>query len=176
MAINLVPTSTSAIKSIQRGVASASGDITISSVNTATTTLNFFSTGASGTVAITGTVTAPTGVTDNVAVTGGTMVGYGYSAGAGSLSQTYVPRYYSAYSPRYGSYSGYTTQLVNLSGSAMTLYASGKTINAAAVTMNSQTITGGSTSLVAATNGAYLKDSTTITVTGPCRYEVIEYY
>jgi hypothetical protein len=40
---------------------------------------------------------------------------------------------------------------------------------------HSGTISGGSTTLVAGVNGAYLSNSTTLVVTGPCRYEVVEY-
>jgi uncharacterized protein (UPF0333 family) len=36
-------------------------------------------------------------------------------------------------------------------------------------------ISGGSTNLTTAQYGAYLVDATTIAVTGPCRYEVIEF-
>lgn len=176
MGVNLIPTSASPIKSIQRGVAVSAGDITITSVDTTKSFVNSFSTGASGTVAITGSVTAPTGSTSGSSISSHTLGAYAYSAGAGSDSQTYVPRFYSAYSSRYGYYSGYTPQLVNSAGSNMTLTATGQTVNAANISMNSQALTAGSTDLTAAVNGAYLKNSTTITVTGPCRYEIVEYY
>ncbi len=39
----------------------------------------------------------------------------------------------------------------------------------------SGTLSGGTTDLTAAQFGAYLVDATTIAVTGPCRYEVIEF-
>jgi hypothetical protein len=44
------------------------------------------------------------------------------------------------------------------------------------VTKPAQTITGGTTNIVAKEYGIYLSNSTTIVATGPCRYEVIEYY
>jgi hypothetical protein len=44
------------------------------------------------------------------------------------------------------------------------------------ITKPAQTITGGTTNIVAKEYGIYLSDSTTIVATGPCRYEVIEYY
>ena len=44
------------------------------------------------------------------------------------------------------------------------------------VTKPSQTITGGTTNIIAKEYGIYLSNSTTIVATGPCRYEVIEYY
>ena len=40
----------------------------------------------------------------------------------------------------------------------------------------SQTISGGTTNIIAKEYGIYLSNATTIVATGPCRYEVIEYY
>lgn len=39
----------------------------------------------------------------------------------------------------------------------------------------SQTISGGTSTLTAASHGAYLSGATTLVVTGPCRYEIVEY-
>lgn len=39
----------------------------------------------------------------------------------------------------------------------------------------SGTISGGTTDLTAAQFGAYLVDETTLAVTGPCRYEIVEF-
>ena len=36
-------------------------------------------------------------------------------------------------------------------------------------------LSGGTTTLTAAAHGAYLSDATTLVVTGPCRYEIVEY-
>jgi hypothetical protein len=44
------------------------------------------------------------------------------------------------------------------------------------ITKPSQTVTGGTTNIVAKEYGVYLSNSTTIVATGPCRYEVVEYY
>ena len=44
------------------------------------------------------------------------------------------------------------------------------------ITKPSQTITGGTTNIVAKEYGIYLSNATTIVATGPCRYEVVEYY
>ena len=49
-------------------------------------------------------------------------------------------------------------------------------VNGANVTLNSQAISGGTTALATESYGAYLSNSTTLVTTGPCRYEVIEYY
>jgi hypothetical protein len=44
------------------------------------------------------------------------------------------------------------------------------------ITKPSQTISGGTTNIIAKEYGIYLSNATTIVATGPCRYEVIEYY
>jgi hypothetical protein len=41
--------------------------------------------------------------------------------------------------------------------------------------VGTRTYSGGSTSLISASYGAYIADSTTITTTGACRWEVVEY-
>jgi hypothetical protein len=40
---------------------------------------------------------------------------------------------------------------------------------------STQTISGGTSTLTAASHGAYLSGATTLVVTGPCRYEIVEY-
>jgi hypothetical protein len=40
---------------------------------------------------------------------------------------------------------------------------------------DNRSLSGGTTNLVVESYGVYLKNSTTITATGPCRYEVLEY-
>jgi hypothetical protein len=52
----------------------------------------------------------------------------------------------------------------------------GQNTNGMNVGLNATNISGGSTNLVSATYGAYLTNSTTLTTTGPCRYEVVEYF
>ena len=62
MVISTFPAAgSSPIKSIQRGVAATSGNITISSVVTSKTQVTSFSTAASGTVSATGALSAATG-------------------------------------------------------------------------------------------------------------------
>jgi hypothetical protein len=39
----------------------------------------------------------------------------------------------------------------------------------------SNVISGGTSTLTAASHGAYLSNATTLVVTGPCRYEIVEY-
>jgi hypothetical protein len=100
------------------------------------------------------------------------------------------------YGGRYGNSPVYSpnafTQSVGISGyNQVTPYMnSGSAGNAASInystavaaaptqtkTKPSQTITGGTTNIIAKEYGIYLSNSTTIVATGPCRYEVIEYY
>ena len=49
---------------------------------------------------------------------------------------------------------------------------------ASSLSMTEQTadLGGGTTALTSASFGVYLSDSTTLVATGPCRYEVVEYY
>ena len=179
MGLQTVPSSVGAIKSVQRGTAVSAGNITISSVNINKTTVNSFSTGSSGTVAVApSSLNAPNGSTSGGAIAASTITGSGYTAGAGNLATVYLGQYGYTASTRYGG-TFYAVAYVygSLPGSNMYLYPSStQYINGMNFSLNSQTVVGGSTSLVSAVNGAYLTDSTTLTVTGPCRYEVIEYY
>ena len=180
MGIATFPNTVSPIKSIQRGSAVAAGNITISAVDVNKTMVNSFSTGSAGTVAATGTVNAASGSTSGTSTSGASSSwndGFGYAAVA-TAPQTW----YSTYNldqfqgGRYGQtyYFQYTyfeipRRIVNANINA-------QNINAANVSLNSTNITGGTTSLTSAVYGAYLQDSTTLVVSGPCRYEIIEHY
>ena len=114
------PTSGSIIKSIQRGTASSSGTVTITSVNTSKTTVTSVSNESTGTVGISGNADFVLG-----AMNGGTNSNYGRGNGG--------------------------TVGISVSHS------------------------GGTNTLVSAVAGAYLTDSTTLTVTGACLWQVVEY-
>jgi hypothetical protein len=115
------------IKSVQRGSAGSSGNVTITAVDINKSFVNIFGTTSSGTVAATGTVASHTFSTNSRPLVSGTN------------------------SP--------TMQNgVDLSG----------TIAAAA-------ISGGTTNLVAAVVQGFLANSTTLTVSGACRWEVVEF-
>lgn len=152
------------IRSVQRGVAASAGNITISSVTVAKTIVNSFSTASAGSVAATGSINAANGTASafsSSATSGGIFI-----RGASSPTSTAAGGNYS-YFPRYGQSAG-PYPGVSFNQSAMNM-------NAQNVALNATSLTGGSTSLTTAVYGAYLVDATTITVTGPCRYEVIEY-
>jgi hypothetical protein len=90
--------------------------------------------------------------------------------GAGGYITAYsVGRYYiPAYSAGTGVYAY---------DSSISVYGNAMNTNGANVSMNSTSLTGRTTSgLYAAQYGAVLTNSTTLTVTGPCTYQVIEYY
>lgn len=107
------------IKLVQRGVATVSGNVTITSVNTAKAYVNSFSNASSG--------AAP---------------------GTGSVSM----------STPFGAHNNNSTQR-GPSGS---------------LGMSGGTWSGGTTNLLTAVNGAYLSNATTLVVTGPCYWEVVE--
>lgn len=140
------------VKSVQRGEALAAGDITITEVNTSKTTVSSFSTAASGSAGANATIAGATGDTGSRTIDSMTAYAAGYQSGSGS-SGTYDNRY-----------------------SSITWYVAPANLATSTGTLNAQSISGGTTNLTMKNNGAYLKDSTTITVTGPCRWEVIEHY
>jgi hypothetical protein len=152
--INIIPTPTvsGAIKSIQRGEAIVAGSITISSVDISKTTVNFYSTTSSGTASVQGTLSGMSGA---IAIADASVQNSinvsGYTAGASAVA-------------------------TNTGGSNAYLVLSGGSITGTNMSTNAQTFSGGSTNLIMQNNGAYLSNSTTLVATGPCRYEVIEYY
>jgi hypothetical protein len=155
---------TSAIKSIQRGTAASAGNITISAVTVSKTICNSFSTGSAGTVAATGSINASNG-TASAQSTANFGLGNGGSSHPGNGFQVVTGyRIQNRYQevPNYG-YGIPTT-------------VPGFNINAQNVALNATNLTGGSTSLTSAVYGIHLVNETTITATGPCRYEVIEYF
>jgi hypothetical protein len=172
----------SAIKSLQRGEAVSSGNITISSVDTTKTMVNSFSTASAGTVAATGTVSAANGTasaqsTSNAAAYGGLDAAGVYMGYAGSTGtpQPYVAPFYSG---RYGqTYNPNNVPAAPFGGymNSGTFGISAMNVNGQNIGLNSTNLSGGSTNLMAGVYGAYLSSSTNLVVTGPCRYEVVEY-
>ena len=124
MGSNFYPVVSSPIKSIQRGNASSSGTVTITSVDTSKTFVRSFSNGAAGSVGINSSES-------------GTLspASYAVSGGGGGLTG----------GGSWGTYSG------------------------------TRSFSGGTTNLTVAKYGAYLTNSTTLTVDGACYYEVVEY-
>lgn len=152
----------SVVKSIQRGLAASAGDITITAVNTAKTIVNSFSTASAGTVAATGTISSATGTTGGSSGSASSQSGSVNTFVQTWPAQGVLNQGGARYSPAISFGSNMNAQNISL--------------NAENISLNSTSISGGSNNLVSAVYGAYLVNSTTITVTGACRYEVIEYF
>jgi hypothetical protein len=114
MGSKIYPAASSPIKSLQRGSASSSGNVTISSVNTSKSFVRSFSTGSTGTVAGTGSTSG------TYSPSGGNIIGPGgggFISGGGSAPTYSGTRSLSAggtslTSARYGAYLSNSTTLV----------------------------------------------------------------
>ena len=155
------------------------------------------------TVTGTGGDTSPFGYATSTAayitgVSGGNFQpGYSYGGSVYSVGQYYTNnvnggvRYF--YGGRYGAYlqsqsisaRQYVEGQVYNPGTLVYAYVNASTasystaVNAAptqTISKPSQTVTGGTTNIIAKEYGIYLSNATTIVATGPCRYEVVEYY
>ena len=122
--INFYPVVESKIKSIQRGTAVVTGNITITSVDVSKSFARSYSTGSTGTVA---TNSSESGT---LTPSGGSVA----TASNGAMGGGSFPNF-----------------------------------------IGTRTLSGGSTNLATVECGVSLTNSTTITATGPCRWEVIEY-
>ena len=159
----------SAIRSIQRGVAASAGNITISSVDTTKTICNSFSTSSAGTVSATGALSAASGTASATSTSGGSIAATNRTTWSPG-PQFGFPIATPFSSGRYGYSSMQTSQ-----GIAATNLAA-QNINAQNISLNATNLSGGTTALTAAVYGVYLVNSTTLTATGACRYEVVEYF
>jgi hypothetical protein len=141
------PSAGGGIKSVQRGSAGASGNVTITSVDISKSFVNIYGTASSGTVAASGSINAanmtPSG-TGNI--TGNLIRNDGVS---------FAPFPYAANEHR--------------------VIGANQILNFSSMTGNATNLTGGSTNLVAAVVQGFLANSTTLTVSGPCRWEVVEF-
>lgn len=126
------------IKSVQRGLASGSGNVTITSVDISKSFVTVFGTASTGTVAATGAVGGATGTASASAITGNAS---NTTRGIGSAD-------------------------------ANTWNANQAAQN---ISLNSVNITGGTNNLVSAVVQGYLSNSTTLVVSGACRWEVVEF-
>jgi hypothetical protein len=157
----------SAIRSIQRGVAATSGNITISSVDTTKTICNSFSTSSAGTVQATGTISATSGTVGATSTSGAAIAATNYQMIPAPLLVTPGNAFGGFQIPRYQSNANRTIAATNLAA---------QNIGSQSLSTNATNLSGGTTALTTAVYGIHLVNSTTITATGPCRYEVIEYF
>lgn len=166
---------TSAVKSVQSGSASTAGTVTITSVNTSKCIISSFSTGATGTVSVSGGFNGENvglnAISSTLAGTNpwnfGTTGSYNSwdIIGGASVNSGNVYQLMNTFSSVYAGTNTYpyTGLNQNISSNAANGSTSGGNLN------------GGSTNLYAASYGAYLTNATTLTVTGPCQWQVVEY-
>lgn len=155
MGLSVFPESSSPVKSVQRGTAAAAGTVTISAVNTSKSFVRSFSNGSTGSVAVSGTVSS---VTASAAANTATIAAHTGTLYAGTSTSNNFASPISDYTPRNWPISATTASIPSFN-----------------VTIPSATISGGSTSLTSAEYGAYLTGSTSLVVTGPCYWEVVEF-
>lgn len=126
MAISIFPEISSPIKLVQRGVFASAGSVNISAVDINKSFITSFSTGAAGSVSLTG-----------------------------NESGTLNPSGGSIFGPSGGNSTASGGTFANYSGT--------------------RSFSGGSTSITTQEYGAYIANSTTVTSTGACRWELVEY-
>jgi hypothetical protein len=182
MGINVLPVASGGgIKQVQRGSAVGAGTVTISAVDINKSFVNIFGTASSGTVAATGALSAANGTASAFNGTTGAPTG---SASAFAIS---VP---AANINHVGVNGGTTSRgsfdtgdfigkvaahTANAAAQNISLNAVNIGLNAQNIALNAQNISGGSNNLVAAVVQGYLSGSTSLVVSGPCRWEVVEF-
>ena len=156
MGISVFPVASAGggIKSVQRGQAVSSGNIVITSVDTAKTFVRSISEGASGTVATNSTAASGSGTIDASSSTFsllGMPDGVNRPPGASTVTAT--------------------------SGSSGLAWTVSTTITnpSKAVTTGTQALSGGTMDATTKQFGVYLSNSTTLVATGACRWEVVEF-
>ena len=168
MGIKVFPTSSGGgIKSVQRGSAVGSGTVTITSVDITKSFVNVFGTASSGAVAGSGTVAA-TNASINAANMTTNAIGSPQGMPGGNVvrpagSNTSGGNQTGWCGANYAANQGSFTYTQNFIGNAT---------NAA---INSAAISGGSNNLVSAVVQGYLSNSTSLVVSGACRWEVVEF-
>ena len=158
MAVNTFPAVASPVKSVQRGSAGGAGTVTITSVNIAKSMVNIFGTTSTGTVS----------ASFNMSMNAGNTTAYGVNSyNPNNFGDTRIVE------------SGATqwAHAQNSAGSNLGGFGTFNTWRNTSVAVNSGTasVGAGSTNLVAAVVQGYLSDSTSLVVSGACRYEVVEF-
>lgn len=144
------------IKAVQRGLAASAGTVTITAVDITKAFVNVFGTTSSGSAAIAGNVNGASGSTS----------GHSGNRGAATLTASFSSASVGRLTDGAGNptvTSGWT-----YNGSAI----SGNGVN---VGLNAVTLTAGTTNLVTAVVQGYLSNSTSLVVSGACRWEVVEF-
>jgi hypothetical protein len=150
MAINTYPAIASPVKSVQRGSAGGAGTVTITAIDISKSMVNVFGTASSGTVSASFNMSMNAGSATILTSSGNHSPNFGDttttpSSGFGSWVGE----------SRYGN-SAYFNQTA--------------TVNA-----GNASVGAGSTNLVSAVVQGYLSNSTSLVVSGACRWEVVEF-
>jgi hypothetical protein len=152
MAIATYPAVASPVKSVQRGSAAGAGTVTISAIDISKAMVNVFGTTSSGTVS----------------------ASFGMSMNSGSVTMPVVGGMERA---NFGTYRFSAAGASTISG----ITANGDINNAphanvsATVNAGNAVVNAGSNNLVAAVVQGYLSNSTSLVVSGACRWEVVEF-
>lgn len=157
MAVTIVPTPSAGggIKAVQRGLAASAGTVTITAVDTTKAFVNVFGTASSGVV----------GGTASVAAANGSTSGYSGNANASNMNSYYtIPQ--NAFP--INSASANSTSANPMGGSSYNA-------NGMNISFNGQALSGGTNNLVSAVVQGYLSNSTSLIVSGACRWEVVEF-
>jgi hypothetical protein len=159
MAINTYPAIASPVKSVQRGSAAGAGTVTITAIDISKSMVNVFGTTSSGTVAASFGLNAPGA--GNTTIIGPAFRG------------TSTNNYASARRPNAASaVTGFTYSGGGDNANTQSFWWS----QAVAVNAGSApTPNAGSNNLVAAVVQGHLSNSTSLVVTGACRWEVVEF-
>lgn len=152
MAINTYPAVASPIKSIQRGSAAGAGTVTITAIDISKSTVNVFGSASSGTVAASFGLNAP---------------------GSGNVRLHGVSSYHQNNFGQVQAPTGATfgNTWTNSNGGNNYYWYFDTAVNAG----TAPTPNAGSNNLVAAVVQGYLSNSTSLVVSGACRWEVVEY-
>ena len=166
MGISVFPTpSAGGIKTVQRGSAAGSGNVTITSVNIAKSFVTVYGTASSGTVSASFGLSTNQNNTQNfishpwprISTTSGFNDGVFYGNNGGNSL---------------GISQGTMTAATNSDNSSLYRIL-GSNVNGTSTV--SHTVNAGSNNLVAAVVQGFLANATTLTVSGACRWEVVEF-
>ena len=142
------------IKAVQRGLVASAGTVTITAVDTTKAFVNVFGTTSSGYAAIAGNINAANGSTS------------GYSGARAATTATVWKSNNNGSPQDIGSHSIIGAAQV----AAANFNANGQNIG-----LNATSMSAGTTNLVTAVTQGYLSNSTSLVVSGACRWEVVEF-
>ena len=158
MAINTYPAIASPVKSVQRGSAGGAGTVTITAVDISKSMVHIFGTTSSGTVS----------ASFNMSMNAGNTTAFGENAfNTNNFGDTRIP--YSGSTQNWGSNQPQTNGINRNAGNV------GSWFTSVAVNSGTASVGAGSTNLVAAVVQGYLSGSTSLVVSGACRWEVVEF-